>query len=356
MLSQIAKTALTLAGTSVNDPACPFHPLRLMRQNIFFGRGRQHVSSAFILWRLGEVQPAPKPITSTLKQVGYYLLIFMLPRSSPYRPASQSPSDVRHGGGDLTSLPNSPRRPSARHPTTQTCSALNPPNKLPGFVRPHPFTFTFYLSVKTVKEALTLTSRQWQTPRTMVPAGILFEEIAPTPNSSSPAFRASQINRRVFTATKLPSLPATLRELWHRVLVSGFVMGENKATGDARYCGHCERTYLTSSDRHFESITCTFALCLCPLASSVWALVLSWWYRRTQGQGRFWCLHHRIWSGWASLVSETLRLHLPRAPSLQTRLLLLISRSRGTSSGAAYCKFSPTRGIVYAFSHPHLWA
>jgi len=108
------------------------------------------------------------------------------------------------------------------------------------------------------------------TPRTMAPARILFEEIAP--NSSSPAFRASQI-RWVFTATKLLSLPATLRELWYRVLVSGFVMGENKAEGAARYCGHCERTHLTSSDRHFGSITHTFALC--PLASSVWALACS---------------------------------------------------------------------------------
>ena len=123
----------------------------------------------------------------------------------------------------------------------------------------------YILSVKTVKQALT--SHQWQTPRTMAPAGILFEEIAPNP--SSPAFRASQI-RRVFTATKLPSLPPTLRELWYRVLVSGFVMGENKAKGDAHYCGHCEQTHLTSSDRHFESITHTFALC--PLASSVWDL------------------------------------------------------------------------------------
>jgi len=54
-------------------------------------------------------------------------------------------------------------------------------------------------------------------------------------------------------------------------------------------------------------------------------------------QGKFWGLHHRIWSGWVSSVSETLRLHLPRAPSLQTRLLLLISRSPGISSGAVYC-------------------
>jgi len=68
----------------------------------------------------------------------------------------------------------------------------------------------------------------------------------------------------------------------------------------------------------------------------------------TDVQGRFWCLHHQIWSGWASSVSETLRLHLLRALSLHTRLLLLISRSPGIFSGAAYCEFSPTRarGIV----------
>jgi len=114
----------------------------------------------------------------------------------------------------------------------------------------------------------------------MSPAGILFEEIAP--NSSSPAFRASQI-RRVFTATKLPSLPATLRELWYRVLVSGFVMGENKAKGDARYCGHCEGTHLTSSDRHFESIAHTFALCPLDVRLGSCSLMVVLTYRGDSG-------------------------------------------------------------------------
>ena len=70
-------------------------------------------------------------------------------------------------------------------------------------------------------------------------------------NSSSTAASlslASQI-RRVFTARRLPSLPATLRELWYRVLVSGFVMGTHKTKEDARFCGHCERTCRTRSKK-----------------------------------------------------------------------------------------------------------
>jgi len=119
----------------------------------------------------------------------------MLPRSSPYRPASQSPSIrcATWGGGSdepselaSTSLSTAPHYPNllcikSAQTTTWLCKA----------------TPIHILSVKTVKQALA--SRQWQPPRTMALAGILFEEIAP--NSSSPAFRASQIGR-VFTAYK----------------------------------------------------------------------------------------------------------------------------------------------------------
>ena len=127
-------------------------------------------------------------------------------------------------------------------------------------------THLHVLSVKKIREALT--TRQWQPPRTMAfkltmtPEGCLLG--AGSPNSSSTASLASQI-RRVFTATKLPSLPATLRELWYRVLVSGFVMGKHKTKEDARFCGHCERTCRTRSGRHYEDITHAFALC--PLAA-----------------------------------------------------------------------------------------
>jgi len=135
-------------------------------------------------------------------------------------------------------------------------------------------THLHVLSVKKIKEALT--TRQWQPPRTMAPEGCLFGALSA--NSSSTASLASQI-KRVFTATKLPSLPATLRELWYRVLVSGFVMGKHKTKEDARFCGRGERTCRTRSGRHYKDITHAFALC--PLAASVWALALSWWSRRT---------------------------------------------------------------------------
>jgi len=101
------------------------------------------------------------------------------------------------------------------------------------------------------------------------------------------------------------------------------------------------------------------AECVCEAESELESVMVVPTYRGDSGvfvQGRFWGLRHQIWSGWGSSVSETLRLHLPRAPSLQTRLLLLISRSPGISSSAVYCEFSQARGIVYAFSHPHLLA
>jgi len=116
----------------------------------------------------------------------------------------------------------------------------------------------------------------------MAPEGCLFGALSPNSSSTATASLASQI-RRVFTATKLLSLPATLRELWYRVLVSGFVMGKHKTKEDARFCGHCERTCRTTRSVHYEDkdITHASALCLCPLAASVWALALSWWSRRT---------------------------------------------------------------------------
>jgi len=187
-------------------------------------------------------------------------------------------------------------------------------------------THLHVLSVKKIKEALT--TRQWQPPRTMAPEGCLFGALSP--NSSSTASLASQI-RRVFTVTKLPSLPATLRELWYRVLVSGFVMGKHKTKEDARFCGHCERTCRTRSGRHYEDITHAFALC--PLAASIWALALSWWSRRTG---------ETLVSSPSNLVRVAiLGFRDPASPPppgsvlLKTRPLSLTFRSPGISSDAA---------------------
>jgi len=149
----------------------------------------------------------------------------------------------------------------------------------------------YILSVKTVKEALT--SRQWQPPRTMAmaPAGILFEEIAP--NSSSPAFRASQI-RRVFTATKLPlSSPQHFANCgtessylallsWARTkrkVMPVTADTVNKLTSPAATATlRASRTFLLSAPWLRPS-----GLLFSPGGTDV--------------QGRFWCLHHQIWSG-----------------------------------------------------------
>ena len=143
------------------------------------------------------------------------------------------------------------------------------------------------VSVRSIKGILT--ARQWKAPRTMAPAefsakgkllhpeGCLYSAVAPP--SSSSTFRNSQVHR-IFVGTRLPSLPVTLSELWYRVLSSGFLIGMNKQKDDARFCRHCAMSGRTRNDKQCpDCITHVFAQC--PLASSVWALALDWWHRRT---------------------------------------------------------------------------
>jgi len=229
----LAKTAL--AGTSVDDPACRSHPLRLYEGEWIFWKG---TAARILCIYSGEIGggTACAQIHHLDPKTGRLLPTDLDATPLITLPACQ-PISIRcatwGGGSDepselaSTSLSTAPHYPNLLRIKSAQTTWLRKATPI------------HILLVKTVKQALT--SRQWQPPRTMAPAAILFEDIAP--NSSSPAFRASQI-RRVFTATKLPSLPATLRELWYRVPVSGFVMGENKAKGDARYCGHCERTHI----------------------------------------------------------------------------------------------------------------
>jgi hypothetical protein len=71
------------------------------------------------------------------------------------------------------------------------------------------------------------------------------------------------------------SLPLRLRDLKYRALVSGFLMGANKQRGEARFCVHCMHTQRTrQTARVFEDNIHVFASC--PLASSLWRLVLAW--------------------------------------------------------------------------------
>jgi hypothetical protein len=57
-------------------------------------------------------------------------------------------------------------------------------------------------------------------------------------------------------------------------------MGSKKQRGEARFCVHCTNTGRTrQTTRVFEDIIHVFASC--PLASSLWRLVLAWWRRCT---------------------------------------------------------------------------
>jgi len=200
-----------LAGISVNDPACRLHPLRLQEGEWIMwqeqparilciysgvaGGGTACGQTHHFNHKTGRLFPL---LTKTVPLVSLPACQPISIRCAVWDGGTDEPSEL--AATSLNTAPCYLNQLCIKHaPTTWLRKA----------------THLHVLSVKKNKEALT--TRQWQPPRTMAPEGCLFGALFP--NSSSTASLASQI-RRVFTATKLPSLPATFRELWYRVLVS----------------------------------------------------------------------------------------------------------------------------------------
>lgn len=153
------------------------------------------------------------------------------------------------------------------------------------------------LGVRAVKQVLA--ARCWKMPRTFDPTG---QEVGVHVASTRAMSAALKITYEkavalCFERAKNSVLPRYLREIRYKVLISGFMIGRNKAqAGDKRFCARCKAlgSLMACATRgargrgraagqaaaHLEE-TVTHVFSECPRAHDLWKRVLAAWERAT---------------------------------------------------------------------------